>query len=235
MNSEPQNFANGSSFYMPEDGKRENGKLFTTWNFSNKLAAKKEKYELTVYFHNKNDELYFTVHNPELDLTLKNSDINKLKKDISDHIFNITKIKENIHWENWLEIHIIQKSPSINHNSLQETLIAKNINYTVRTIQKGFNPNIPGKEWTINFNGSLIAFPEESKQFENGLKNKDFILELPEIKRYIPDTIENRALLNEIGLALDSFSDKLNTVVGQNNLQEYLQDRLSTKSLISPK
>lgn len=235
MNSEHQNFINGSSFYLPEDGKRDGGKHFTTWSFSNKLALNKEKYELVVYFHNKNNELYFTVHNAELDLTLKNSDINNLKKDISEHIFNLTKIKENIHWENWLEIHIIQRTPSVSPNSLQETLIAKNINYTVRTIQKGFNPQIPGKAWTISFNGSLVAFPEESQQFGNGLKTQDFIIDLPEIKRYILDTIENRALLNEIGLALDSFSDKLNTVVGQNNLQEYLQDRLSTKSLTSSK
>ncbi len=213
-------------------GRTQHGKLIDTWTFVSPLPGEAAQPAVSVELfmrkvHDAGTRVAFVARSAALpDKVLVNTDIEALRLDVENTIREQLILQSGVAWEDWLEIKVTggDRRPG-RHTSLEQLAIE------YRVLKRGRHANLPGRDYTINFNGVAVPFPSPKRSGETdpdisraraaapndafaGLGGREVDAEYS----YVVDSPGNRAALDQLIQSLRTLRLRIADFVSQQNL-----------------
>ncbi len=200
------------------------GRQVALWHFDSAFLGK--TIEVEIRLESSSAGLCFVAKSAGLPEAVRESDIEKLRRNVNAELERQEACRVEARWEDWLEVEVdTGKYPGPNCTSA-------GISISVIPIKRGVDPRT-GEAITVNSNFVAVPFPESKGLGESGWQ-PDSIEEMVASKRwvhrdlagkaYIPATSENLAALADLQSRVDALRDRLGEFLSQEAIGASLQN-----------
>lgn len=213
----------------------EAGKLIDTWSFKTPFHQTKkpeltDKLKVEVYIHKAGSSIHFVAKSPGLAREVTDTDISRLRDTVEALLQKQHDLHAQCTWQPWLEVKVSKHKSSLAGDAGLE------LSLSYRRLLKGIDAQ--GKEWTVNFNGVAVEFPnpktaglEESKAegfgsmaFRSGRPVDDEV-------SYIPENDENIQALESLIQRFHALHAVMAKFLSQEAIGQSLESSQLTKLL----
>lgn len=196
------------------------GKKVFDWNFS--VPGKRDWIVVEVRAMQREGDVWFEAANKYLPGGASSTDINELKREVTERLNEQMNLLTDVDWEDWYEVVVTGDNSDFDDNKRFSALGA-NLKIQVNQLKRGIHPGT-GRVLTVNGNGAVMDFPsprrlgDEETTSLSGFRTGDM-----SEKSYIPATAENRRAIDHILARMAELRHSIADLLSQDNIEDSLE------------
>jgi hypothetical protein len=201
------------------------GRKVFDWQFS--VAGLRDRIPVEVKAVQREKDIWFEATGPHLLGGARNTDINELKREITERLAEQVNLLTNVEWEEWFEV--IVTGDNSDFGDSRFSALGADLKIQINRLKRGVDPE-SGRTLTV-INGAVTDFPSPRRlsDEEGQLSSSGFRIGSMAEKSYIPATEENRRAIDHILARMAELRHSIADLLSQDNIEDSLEgDKLRT-------